>query len=80
MYVLNLGNGTGKPAGIEPATHTPTRGIPLPITPRVYPSKQGRKRPKRPRNEWVIANFDEFHEISCNSLSFGPKIMFSGLF
>ena len=30
-----LGNGTGKPAGIAPATHTRTRGTILPENPRI---------------------------------------------
>src|ERR1700678_4748986 len=52
----------------------------LPATPQVYPSKRAQKRPKRPRIEGDRANFNEFHEISHISFSFGPKNMFLGLF
>src|SRR5271168_1894159 len=45
-------------------------------TPRIYPSKRVQKCPKRPRIEGDTANFNEFCEISCNSFSFDPKIMF----
>src|SRR5271168_1486870 len=54
----------------------PTHGVPLPATPQVYPSKRAQKRPKRPRIEGDRANFDEFHEISHISFSFGPKNTF----
>ena len=42
------------------------------------PSKQAQERSKRSRNDWVTANFDEFHKISYISVIFGPKIMLLG--
>src|ERR1700678_3320746 len=51
----------------------------LPATPQVYLSKRAQKRPKQPRIEGDRANFDEFHEISHISFSFGPKKYVFGL-
>ena len=44
-----------------------------------FPSKQAQEHSKRSRNDWVTANFDEFHKISYISVIFGPKIMLLGL-
>jgi hypothetical protein len=71
MKPMKLGNGMDNPC----QQHT-TCGTTLPATPRIYPSKRVRKCPNRPRIKGDTANFDEFCEISYNSFSFGPKIMF----
>ena len=54
----------------------PCLPTPVPLNPRLFPSERVQERPNQPRNEWDIANFDEFHEISYNSLNSGQKIMF----
>ena len=58
----------------------PTRAVPIPATPRVFPSERAQERRNGPRNERVMADFDEFYEISYNSLSFCLKITFLGSF
>jgi hypothetical protein len=35
----------------------PSRGVPVPVNPRVYPSKRVQKQPNRPKNEWDMSNF-----------------------
>src|SRR5271168_3465246 len=71
MKPMKLVNGTGN-SRQQHKTHATT----LPATPWIYPSKRVQKCPNRPRIKGDTANFDEFCEISYNSFSFGPKIMF----
>ena len=52
----------------------------VPATPQVFLSEQAQEHRNRPTNESVIADFDEYYEISYNSLSFCLKIMFLGSF
>jgi hypothetical protein len=66
----------GYSRGYRSSNPYPSRGVPVAVNPRVFPSKRVQEQPNRPRNEWDMANFDEFHEISYNSLNSGPKITF----
>ena len=43
-----------------------------------FPSKQVQACSKRPRNDRVTANFNEFNKISYISVIFGPTIMLLG--
>ena len=60
-----------------PTFHWESGGIRRNSWRRVKTSKEHRN---QPRIEGVMADFDEFYEISHNSLSFGPKITFLGSF
>ena len=77
--VFALGNSTGNPMGIAPATRT--RPVQYP-----YPQPHRFTRQNEPKNVEigqemsVMADFDEFYEISYNSLRFCPKITFLGSF
>ena len=62
--------------GYRPCNPYPYLPISLPVNPWVYPSKRVQEQPNRPRNEWDIPNFDDFHKISYNSLNSGPEIIF----
>ena len=72
-----LGNSTGIPRGIVPVTLTHPMESP-------YLSGHGFTHQNKPKNiqngpemkEIYIPNFDEFCEIGCISLNFGPKNMF----
>ena len=75
-----LGNCTGNPRVF--------RRIPVPIPARTRTrdphgftrQNESENSQKRLRNEWVTANFDEFHEIGHNSFNSGSKNMFLGSF
>ena len=68
--------GYGYSSGYRPCNPYPYPPISLPINPWVYLSRQVQEQPNRPRNEWDIPNFNDFHKISYNSVNSGPEIMF----
>ena len=62
--------------GYRASNPYPTCSVPVPATPWVFPSERAQEHRNWPRNERVMADFNEFYEISYKSLSFCPKIMF----